>query len=256
MAQNTADPFVSAKRRLARANEHIADIKSRIGSFLATEPYARTIEENSRGLDEHKIKLTKDIPPVITDIVYGAVEALRSSCDHATYAIAIAAKSKRPNLIHFPVADNRADFENILNGRLKDFPPNILALFRSFEPYESGNILIWALNRIRRQGTHRLIIPVGTAVGGVQIENIEISSPHPCEVRRPEWDSEKNEMVLVIVGRGSNLQYNINLAFFVAFGPVEGLAGEPVAETLESIAGEVERIVLAMEAEARRIGLL
>jgi hypothetical protein len=136
------------------------------------------------------------------------------------------------------------------------FPAGILALFRTLKPYQAGNQIIWALNRVRRQSTHRLLVPVGSALHGIAVKNLTISSPVPCEIPPPRWDSEKNEITLVIVGRGSDLKYDIELAFFVAFGQVEGLAGEPVLDTLDDAASEVERIILAIEAESRRIGLI
>jgi hypothetical protein len=250
------DPFASPKRRLARAKEQISDLKTRIEAWGESNPYARIVERNARGFDEHKVKVTISLPDVVTDIAYEAIEALRSSLDQATYAVAIACKAKRSDLIHFPIADNVTDFENGLKGWLREFPPDILTLFRTLKPYQAGNQIIWALNRIRRQGTHRLLVTVGSALHGVAVKNLSISSPAPCEIPPPRWDSEKNEITLVIVGPGSNLQYDIDLAFFVAFGQVEGLAGEPVFDTLDDAAREVERIVVAIEAESRRIGLI
>jgi hypothetical protein len=112
------DAFASPKRRITRAKEHIADIKSRVGSFFHTKPHTRAIERNAQGFDEHKIKLTKPLPDQITDLAYEAVEALRSALDQATHPIAVACNVKRPDLIHFPIADTAAEVDNILNGRI------------------------------------------------------------------------------------------------------------------------------------------
>jgi hypothetical protein len=124
-----SDTFASPKRRLARAKDHISDLKARIISWGDREPYAKVVEPNARGFDEHKVKVAIPLPDVVTDIGYETIEALRSSLDQATYAVAIACKAKRPDLIHFPIADNVADFENVLKGWLRDFPP---ASWRSF----------------------------------------------------------------------------------------------------------------------------
>lgn len=218
--------FASPKRRISRAKEHIADIKSRVGSFFHTKPYTRAVERNSDGLDEHKVNLTSDIPNRITDLSYEAIEALRSSLDQAMYPVAVANGTKRPDLIHFPIADSSTDIESILNSRgLKDFPPDILTLLRGFKPYHGGNDLIWALNRIRRQSTHRLIVPVGVGI------------------KAPRWNGEKNELVYAVAQPGASLDYDLNIAFFIAFGPVEGLAGQPVVDVLTAITAETERIV-------------
>jgi hypothetical protein len=254
---DTPDPFASAKRRVARAKEHIAKIVNETASFYETKPYARLVEKNARGFEEHKVKLTADIPAHITDLAYEAIEALRASLDQAAYQIAVACGSKRPDLVHFPISDNAANFENLLKGQISDFPAELLTLFRTFKPYKDGNDLLFALNRVRRQAAHRFIVPVATCLGGVQVLNACISSPHPMTIPAPKWDSTNNEIILVITGPGSNLEYTIEMTFFLAFGPtVEGLSGESVSDTLEEIATEVERIVLAVEAEAKRIDLI
>lgn len=195
-------------------------------------------------------------PFQLTDLAYEAIEAIRASLDHATYAVAIACGSKRPDLIHFPIADTPAYLENEMKGRLKNFPPDILALFRGFQPYQGGNQLIWALNQVRRQATHRLIIPVGTINGPSLIRSMKITSPLPLDVPPLRWNGEKDEIVFAVTGPGSDLQYNVEFTLFVTFGAVEGVADEPLIETLTDMTAEAERIVLAIEAEARRIGLI
>ena len=251
------DLFHSPKRRLAGAKEHFGDVKAGLEAFIAEKPYARVIERNARGLEEHKVKLTNDIPDRITDFAYDTIEDLRSSLDQTVYSVGMACHSTiKPDLMQFPIADEPAHVENLIRGKLQDFPPNILSLFRSFKPYKTGNSIIWALNRIRRQSYHRLMIPVGTAIHKAQINSAYISSPHPAEFPAPFWDRGKNEMIVAITGPGSNLQYDIQLSFFVAFGPVEGVAGKPVFQTLKAMTREVERIVMATEAETRRLGLI
>jgi hypothetical protein len=53
-----------------------------------------------------------------------------------------------------------------------------------------------------------------------------------------------------------NLDYNLQVFFFIAFGDVEGLAGEPVIDYIAVAVSHVEQIMLAIEAEAKRLGLV
>jgi hypothetical protein len=217
--------FSSPKRRIARAKQHVANINAQVLAFFDAEPYAKVVERNSKGLYEYKVKLTKSLPDEITDLAYEALEA-----------------------------DDAAGFENVMRGRLKALPADILALLRSLQPYKGGNDLIWALNRIRRQGTHRLIVP---AVTDVSVGNIRMttSSPFPLDIPPPAWNSEKDEIVFAVSGPPGTFDYDVEFAFFIAFGQVEGVAGEPVGDALEDMIAEVERIVLAIKAESRRMGL-
>ncbi len=76
-----------------------------------------------------------------------------------------------------------------------------------------------------------------------------------ASILAPKWDTEKDEITFASIGPGGSFEYNIQLAFFLAFGDVEGLAGRPVIDTLNGTAAEVERIIRAVGGESQRIGL-
>ena len=73
----------------------------------------------------------------------------------------------------------------------------------------------------------------------------------------PTWDAEKNEIVMIRAAAGSEIQYDANLAFTVAFNHELNIVGghDPVG-ALNAMAGEVERVLVATEAELRRLGLI
>jgi hypothetical protein len=255
-----ANPFSSAKRRLARAKKHIRTIERQCKAFFGKKPYAHIIEADPQTRFEfHKIRLTKPLPDTVTDLAYEAIEGMRASLDHAAHAVASRSSVRPKDLerLHFPIADDAAKFEDLLKQKgTRDLPSDILALFRSFKPYKGDNFLIWALNQVRRQGTHRLIVPVGLAVPQIHVHHMTARSPGPVDLMAPQWDAEKHEIVFARTIPGAQLEYNLNLSFFVAFGEVEGLKGEPAIGALDDIAGEVERIIVATEAKAREIGLI
>jgi len=255
------DPFSSPKRRLGRANHHIRTLERRFNAFFKKDPYIRAVEPHTDGVSEaHKIKLRRQLPTDLTDITYEALEALRSALDQTAYSIAVLCKHPKPTNVHFPVTDDPAEFDNTVRGRCKGLSPEIVAVFRSFKAYPGGNDPLVALNRTRRQGFHRLIMPVGSAVAkatGMSGHLIGGPDPrYPTYMPSLEWDSSKDEMVFGIVGPGGEFQYTLNFTFFVAFGEVEGLAGEPVIVSLTLMAREVGRLIVETEREARRIGLL
>jgi hypothetical protein len=261
MVRRSPGPFDSAKRRLGRAKHHVRTLDKRFQTFFKKKPYVGVIESHTDGVSQaHKVKLRRKLPKDVTDIAYEALEGLRSALDQTAYAVAIICGTPRPELVHFPVTDDPAQFENTISGRCKDFPPEIVALFRSFQAYPGGNDLIVALNRVRRQGFHRLLTPVGSAVYRVSGSSGMLRGgpvpEYPTYIPAPiVWDSTKDEMVYGVVGPGGEFNYKIDFSFIVAFGEIEGLAGAPVVPALRELVREVERIVIATESEARRIGL-
>ena len=251
------DPFYSPKRRIARAKRDLAKLGKRISKFFKKQPYARVVEPDPDSAHQlHKIKLTKSLPEGFTELAYDIIDGLRSALDQTVYPIAVACNTARPDRVQFPIADTTADFENILNGQCKGLPADILTLLRAFQPYKGGNDVVWALNRIRRQGYHRLLVPVGMASGTTRIHYMHIQASGGEELPPPRWDSEKNEIVFLRANIDTKVDYNLQFTFSISFGEVEGVSGQPVLGFLNAATGEVERIVLAIEAEARRIGLI
>ena len=217
--QVSSDPFASPKRRLARAKSKLETLIREGKAFAAENPYSIVTEPG--------------------------------------YACAIANGKVTPKNTYFPIADSAPQLETdvIGRGRCKDVPPDIVTLFRSFQPYKGGNLPIWALNRLANSNKHRLITPMGVAAEQSISINQIIRVPG-LSIHVPRWDREKNEMLILSAPIGSNVKYDLNFAILISFDEIEPVAGHPVIPVLATMFGEVERILLATEAEARRIGLI
>jgi len=70
------------------------------------------------------------------------------------------------------------------------------------------------------------------------------------------WDRTKNEMEIVTLGPDTKFQYHFDFRLFVAFGQIKLVEGEPIVPFLDNIFGKIERILMAMEAESRRLGIV
>jgi len=71
------------------------------------------------------------------------------------------------------------------------------------------------------------------------------------------WDAEKNEIAYARVKAGTIFEHQGKVGVFVAMPDVEHLPGDSSAIiVLDNIGKEVVRVVDAIEAESRRIGIL
>jgi hypothetical protein len=250
-----SDLFYSAKRRIARAKEHIRVFETTMDSFFASEPYACVTEiDPQTGYDQLKVKLTRPLPDALTDLAVEAIEALRASLDQAPYATAIAAGHAHPKYACFPIAPDAVQIDRVIAGRCKQIPKDIIAFFRSLEPYEGGNDLIFALNEACNTSKHRLLRPLGTAVGGSAVAQFVVHASGGLLM--PRWDSARNELVVASFSSDSDIDYDGSVSFFVVFGDVKVIRGKDAFSTLNAMASEVEGIVSATEAEARRLGIV
>lgn len=265
MCSSPEDPFYSARRRLARAKKHAADLEIAGTSFINSEPYVRAIDLDVNSVTKlHKIKLTKPFPEDVADIATDAFDNLRSVLEQTAYGAAIAGGNRTPNFAYFPFSDTAEHWENRANGLCKDVPSDVVAVFRRFEPYECGNKALWGLNELRNVNQHALLAPLGTA-------STQIVMGHPFIIKAPAdgtisfnlpmwtpatWDRCKNEMIIFREDPGGQLEYDFKLAPFIAFGDVAVFCGEPVLGVFNHLAGVVESILMASEAECRRLGLI
>ena len=248
------DPFNSSKRRIERAKTHIHDLDGKINYFFKRKPCSHAVELDSAGVNHlHKIKFTATIPDSFGEIAADAIENLRSALDQAGYAVAVAAGTVNPRSAYFPIGENAANLDTIIAGRCKNIPDDITSLFREFKPYKGGNDLIWALNKANNINKHRLLVPSCLSPGSL---NISINGTGDSRVPVPVWDSRKNEIVYAISGPGTKAKYDVNLSVCISFDEIETISGEPAATILRAMASEVERVVMAIESEARRLGFV
>src|ERR1035437_7105144 len=249
-----SNPFESSRRKIARAKEHFLNLHREIEKFTLVKPYERVIEPHPDEPDHtiHKIKMTKELPSSIADTTADLVQNLRNALDNAAYAVAVASGKVEPKFTAFPFAGSIAQMANSL-GRSKDLPKEIQSLFCGFQPYLGGDDILWALNEICNGDKHKIVIPIGTGMvrvaGGIEVTGY-FSMPEPHV-----WNRTKNEMNLSRWGltRNSNtISSSVSLKRLTIF---RSWTASQSLESLTSCAGKVERIVVCIEAESRRLGL-
>lgn len=251
-----ADPkdiFASPKRRLARAKQHIRRLEKRISTFFKKKPGSRVTETDAEGVTTHAFKFNRQIPDSWADAAVEAIEALRSALDQCGYAVAVQAGIAEAKNAYFPFGDTPSDLDANVKGRCKDLPPEISALFRSFDSHTRGNYPLWALNKLCNANKHQLLMPVGIASAGIGVNRMVGSG---IQLPAPNFDREKNQIVIAKVEPGGHLEYDINLSFLVAFDECNGVKSGPAVGILDAIAREVDHVLRATEEECRRLQLI
>jgi hypothetical protein len=248
-------PFYSPRGRLKRANEHISRLHKRVERFFKQAPYHEVVELDADGVTQiHKFKFTKRLPESCTHSAAEALEALRSTLDQIGYAAAVASGKVTPKKTQFPIGDDLPGLENLINRKVsKDLPDEILALFRSFNPYKGGNDTIWALNKLAN-AKHTSLIPVAMASDATHVRHMEIGGNVSIPV--PVFDSEKNEIVFARVGTGSHFKYDLGFMFLVVLGDIDFIARHQAVAVLRAMSAEIKRVLMATEAECHRLGFI
>lgn len=250
-----SNPFGSSRSKVARAKKHFTELVGLVEGFQSLNPYERVTENdlNRAGFVVHKIRTTQPLPESIGNVLGDLVGNLRSALDVAAYDIAIASGKTNPKFTAFPFAGNIHQMANSL-GRSKDLPEKIQPLFCGFQPYLGGDDLLWLLNELCVSDKHKVVIPMGV---GMMRQQASVRTIGAFFMPNPHvWDATRNEMEIITFGPGTTFNYDFQFDFFVAFGDVKFVAGKPIAPVLDNLFGKVERILTAMEAEARRLGIV
>ena len=255
-----SDPFASSRSKLAWAKESLLpDLDKRIREFLNLDPYAQIVEEDvNPGWEVHKIKLVKPFPEAFGNLVGDVVGNLREVLDTAGYAIAVAANSPKIKNTAFPFANNVSQMASSI-GRSADLPKEIQSFFCGFQPYRGGDDLLWALNELCNGKKHKLVTTMGTIMwrgrAFAQGKGRPFSMPDPHR-----WDSTKDEMAVIslgpIVGPDATWDYGFDFYPVVAIHEIPVVLGQPVLGVLYELCLKVESILLAIEAESRRLGIV
>src|SRR5437588_6912202 len=208
-----SDIFASARLLVRGAREDIDKLDAAFRAYFDTQPYTQSIETDlERGVDIHKIKLTKALPEILSRDVARIASELRSALDQAGYATAVASGNTRLKNTYFPFAPDALKFNDVIKGRCRDLPQDIVALFRSFNAYRGGDDLLWSVNEIANGIKHRFIVPVGQDIAAQYLDHIKADLVDM--VMPPRWDRTKDEIVLFTVKQGTDADYKIKIGFF------------------------------------------
>ena len=251
------DPFEASKHSIAWAKDGIAKLDREIKAFTKDKnAYEIFTERDADGTyDLLKFRLRKGMPRAIRGYASDAAINLRAALDQAVCTVAVLC-GLPTHTTYFPIGKTQTDFDNTLKGRLGKMPQEIRDLVRRFKPYKGGNNTLWALRELSSTNKHGILRPVVLSSQAMDVSGTHrgrrLQFPFP-----PHWDSAKDEMVLIRAPiTDGEFKVDYDFSFFIGFHEIEFIDGQPVVSVLNNFVSITESIVMAIEAECRRIGLL
>ena len=120
-----AELLQSARCKVARAKEHIAELQANTDHLFSGEPYRLVVESdpNDSRYQVYRLRFDDGILASIENPTSDALHNLRDSLDNSGYALAVPPEKPNPLSAGFPFARDAVDFKDSL-GRPKDIPKN------------------------------------------------------------------------------------------------------------------------------------
>jgi hypothetical protein len=240
--------------KVARAREHVAELKRHGDAWLATDDYTMVSDEGS-DRTVWRVRLKSQPPAELSLLVGDAVHNLRAALDHVVYFIAEAkAGTLTPTAaanLQFPIVGGRAStgkkkFEKqVRDHRLDGLTPNQISAIESWQPYRWDDYRyhwLWFVHDLDRIDKHRRL-----AVAAARLDLHYVLTPENQQVdpKFPHPGSELvvdgQELVSYDSGKGASARFERSIAIS------ESVAVTYNAVTLlDRLCGQVEYYTLVL----------
>jgi hypothetical protein len=241
--------------KLARARDHLDNLKARIEAFREPKPY-RLIRETQTETDGYsddvfRVEVLRT-PPLDWSLVIGELlYNVHSSLDHL--ANRLADRHGSSQRVTFPIFKNRSKFwrkdkDGSWNGRsgaarLMLMPPDVHRLVEEVQPYQRGDDApshpLWLLHELSNADKHQALHIVGSAVTGTKLwanPSQDVMVEHRWVNLGPFNDGDEIGCVRCwVTGPNPKATVKANFATAEAFSEPGPAAGQNVANVLRDI---------------------
>jgi hypothetical protein len=258
----------SSLAKIGRANEHLSSLQSEARQYLASQPYkiATRRDPESRRLI-YFMSEVRTTPPRLSAMIGDVIHNLRAALDHLAYQLVWVGAGKVPGShVYFPIADSREIYLEQRRKQLKGAAPNAIAAVDALTPYRGSNNVLWKLHKLNNVDKHRVLLTAGSSFDSVNVgpqmsrrlEQLVNSAP---ELKEPFKFPPMDLFVrpadrLFPLETGDELfvdapdaapDEKLQFRFELGFGEKDIVFGDPLLETLASMACTVESIVQRFE---------
>jgi len=229
--------------KIERAKEHIGQLESAISDFRNSHPYTLVPQEKPH--IEHTALCVGEVHPVpcrISLIIGDVVHNLRSSLDHLAWQLVEAEGAIPTSKTHFPISESVQKYASaVANGAIKGVSTHASKLIEASQRYVTNDDTLWNIHQLDRIDKHRLMITGAAALRqwGVSVMGVDMFWSNTPFVLEPGY-----EVVNIPTSTYGEYQKHFKLSVDVAFGQAEIVKGEPVLETLQSMAEFVENVLV------------
>ncbi len=153
--------FDSAKQKIERAENHIADLERQFAAFVAEKPHRFVVQSDPESGDLIvRVKFEKPLPSSFALIIGDAIHNLRCALDHAAWELVGIDHGTQNRYLKFPTGDSRISFEALCNGVVT--PSQwVKDAFKITEAFPGGGGYdLYQLHQLDNADKHTVIAPV------------------------------------------------------------------------------------------------
>jgi hypothetical protein len=258
-------PFEAPRAKIIRAEHHINDLKDLCDDFFAKHYRVVVIDYTCplpNGIRQREVRtVNKDpLPDRIPLIIGDAIHNLRSALDLLAFHL-LRDSGRAEDKIYFPIVRDKvgpkAAEDTIRSAGIDLAGANVVALFKSFEPYKGGHLQLWELHRVDIIDKHRLLL---TTENFSQVSRLVLKELDPLNPFTPNYTFMGSNIGTIALPWSARplpswawfpgLPHQVrDLSFTATIFFREGpFARKPVLLTLNSLANNVLSVIESTEA--------
>jgi hypothetical protein len=242
----------SASAKVARAKEHVENLKLAVRAFLDEGPYvAIGYDEPETGDRVVRFNASLEVPPRISIIVGDVIHNLRSGLDHLAWQICLACSGTPNRNTCFPIFEEKPpQIEAEIARKIPSARSEVIDLIKTLEPYKRGKgQKLSQLHQLDLIDKHRLLVATGNCnfhinvPGIIPIECFFPNVKRPLRGLPPRGVTLKDGDELVRVPRADRpIGYkDPQFIFMVALGEV--CEGDAIVPAMEKFIDATARII-------------
>lgn len=249
-------PFASPKALIAEAREDIEALSGLIEKCI-NDTKGKIVREKVGQAGQIVVKAvySKPIDPKIRVKASRVFEDLRHSLDQSVNDGALELGAPKGGEKYFPFCKDPADLQNQINRKCKAVHPDLVKLIVGFQPYMGGNSELWAMSSVAGKTKHNRLLLAARYGTKINFDQGDFFATGPM-VMHMKWNEKRNELELARMGAQATMTGDFSIPVEIVLGDAPVFGGQPIVEVLLRLADDVERIVLAIEAETARIRAL
>lgn len=248
------DPFGDARLKLARAQEHTAELNTLIRNYFSSKPWTTFVQPKRNGPGYvHKARFGEGFDPRIKILAADTFADLRAALDMTAATCARLNGLAIRKIIHFPFLSDPLQWSTYTKSRCPRVPDPVIDYFLTLRPYPGGDGLLYGLNGARVDSEHWAFIETVIAIMGMQ-------------VIWPDWRSEMLQCPSFTVGDVDEVElfttpdfttnYKLDVILGIRFEGISAFGGSTPEYILTELASRVSKIISGTEDVMHKIGLL
>lgn len=261
-------PVITAEKRLVslrikteRAKQHIRYLECEVRCFLATKPYVvGTKRDPQTRKPIYYLTEVRDTPLHLSATVGDVLHNLRSALDHLAYQLVEVGRDRPDENTSFPIFNSATEYNSKKTGKIKGMRPDAIKAIDDIKPYQGGNDALWKLYRLNNIDKHRVLLVVGSAFRSLNLgghlmrrflEDIRQMWPDAPPMAVPDLFFRPADRLFPLKTGDklfsdlpdTKVNEQMQFTFDIAFGEPQVVEGEPLIETLQSMANLVDDLI-------------